>query len=246
MRLLALLLASGVLGGLFGSFGSLGGFFGLLGEDGSLSLFFGLAGGLEGSLGSFGGSDFLLDALFGLGDTGLFGLGGGRGGALEGSEGETDLLGAGLLSEHRLEAVEVGHGAASTLSSELLGPRGLGESLDEGFTVELLAFEDLAEGGRADSAGDLDSEGGEGEGLEVELLTVDTSVVNGTIDEGAVLVDDVNDGGELTSEFTVVDEDNTTDVNELVAVVAILSEELLGLLLLFNGLHHEIETRQAK
>lgn len=97
---------------------------------------------------------------------------------------------------------------ASLTSSELLGPGGRSP-----LVLNARLLESLLDGTRAGTAGEL-GEGvrGEDEVAVGELLAGDAS--SGAVNEGAVVVDDLGNDGKLAGRGTVVDEDDTADLDK--------------------------------
>ena len=107
-----------------------------------------------------------------------------------------------LPGDHDLEPIKVGEVGPLLLGGELLGPAGvLPLGLDLGLGPGLL------EGLGAGVPGDLDFEVGEGDAAVGDDLAADAGDVLRSVDEALVLVDDVDDGGELAGLGSVVDED---------------------------------------
>lgn len=99
--------------------------------------------------------------------------------------------------------------------SEALSPLLSGEGLSEGALCELLGDALLGDGGSqlsgAGSTSDLDHLLGELESADGDDLTLDVLAV----DQDALVVEDVHDGGELALEGTVVDPSHAADLDEL-------------------------------
>jgi hypothetical protein len=99
--------------------------------------------------------------------------------------------------------------------SEVLSPLLSGEGLSDGALCELLGDAFLADGGSqfsgACSTSDLDHLPGELESADGDDLTLDVL----SIDQDALVVEDVHDGGELALEGTVVDPSHAADLDEL-------------------------------
>jgi len=113
-----------------------------------------------------------------------------------------------LLRYHNLESVKIGKVGSLLLGGKLLGPAGL---LPLGLDLGLRPC--LLEGLGAGVAGDLDGKVGEGDALVGDDLTGDAGNVLGTIDEALVLIDNVDDGSELSGLWSVVDEDDPPNLD---------------------------------
>lgn len=97
---------------------------------------------------------------------------------------------------------------ASLTGSELLGPGGRSP-----LVLNTRLLESLLDGTGTGGAGKLgEGVGGEDEVAVGELLAGDAS--SGAVNEGAVVVDDLGDDGELAGRGTVVDEDDTADLDK--------------------------------
>jgi len=109
--------------------------------------------------------------------------------------------------DHDLESVEVRQIGALLLGRKLLGPGG-GLPLGGDVLLGPGGLEGLGTG----VALNLDREISQGDALVGNDLTGNTGL--GAIDEALVLVDDVDDGGELAAVGTVVNQDHPADLNK--------------------------------
>ena len=111
------------------------------------------------------------------------------------------------MSQHDLETIKVSQVLAQSNTSKLLGNFGFSElGIDTGFGP------DLGEGLGASTTGHGELEGSQAGATDGVGLTGD----GGALDEDAVEVDDFQDAGELSSEFTFSQEDNAADFNEAI------------------------------
>eukprot|EP01024_Parvocaulis_polyphysoides_P062784 TRINITY_DN72112_c0_g1_i1.p2 TRINITY_DN72112_c0_g1~~TRINITY_DN72112_c0_g1_i1.p2 ORF type:complete len:123 (+),score=23.41 TRINITY_DN72112_c0_g1_i1:191-559(+) len=110
--------------------------------------------------------------------------------------------------DHSPESIEVAQSGSLGLKGTLLGGGGLFPLLLETVFLDLL--------GQVFGAGvseDGDNQSGQGQSLDGDELSVDTS--GGAVDQDFIIVEDIQNDGNLASVLTIVDVDDSADFNEV-------------------------------
>jgi hypothetical protein len=112
-----------------------------------------------------------------------------------------------LLGKESLEAPEVGKVVLGLSVGMLLGPCGGSPLLND-----TSLGDGLGDGLLSGINGNRDSEVGEGNTAKVDHLTGNAG--GGSVDEDSVLIEDVDDHSDLAIVSSILNEDNSSDLNE--------------------------------
>lgn len=130
-----------------------------------------------------------------------------------------------LLGNHNLEAVEIAQVAAGGALGNLLG-----SSSGSPLGINTRGLPSLLDDTSAGSTGNLNSKLGQVQAADADNLALHTSArsiddnlqgkrIKVSVHKGnnpySVMIDDLDDGGDLVQISTVVDQDNTTDFDKL-------------------------------